>query len=78
MVFGIFLTLILMSGDEPEVWVWACSQYVGQLIYANIYGVTSAAYVLLTTLGNIKILSPDQYGFGSDSQASENLFLSGT
>jgi hypothetical protein len=36
---------------EPAVLSWACSQYVGQLIYANVYGVTSAAYVLLTTLG---------------------------
>ena len=42
----------MCTGEEPEVWNWACSQYVGQLIYANVYGVTSAAYVLLTTLGN--------------------------
>jgi len=29
---------------------WACDPYVGQLIYVNCYGITSAAYVLLTTL----------------------------
>ncbi len=45
---------LLWTGEEvaePAVLSWACSQYVGQLIYANVYGVTSAAYVLLTTLG---------------------------
>jgi hypothetical protein len=45
---------LLWTGEEvaePAVLSWACSQYVGQLIYANLYGVTSAAYVLLTTLG---------------------------
>ena len=31
---------------------WACSAFIGQFIYAIIYGVTSAAYVLLTTLGS--------------------------
>ena len=40
-----------MSEPTEVVLSWACSQYVGQLIYANVYGVTSAAYVLLTTLG---------------------------
>jgi hypothetical protein len=43
---------------EPAVLSWACSQYVGQLIYANVYGVTSAAYVLLTTLGKTSHHNP--------------------
>ena len=30
---------------------WECSAYIGQVIYALCFGVTSAAYVLLTTLG---------------------------
>jgi len=29
---------------------WVCDPYYGQFIYVNSYGVTSAAYVLLTTL----------------------------
>lgn len=47
----IILTDSLFHVADGEVLSWACSQYVGQLIYANVYGVTSAAYVLLTTLG---------------------------
>lgn len=40
---------------------WACDQYVGQLIYVNCYGVTSAAYVLLTTLVLADLLGADKF-----------------
>merc|ERR1719219_1424599 len=36
--------------NMTENLAWACDPYIGQLIYVNCYGVTSAAYVLLTTL----------------------------
>lgn len=54
-------TTLLAAGEEPEVWNWACSQYVGQLIYANVYGVTSAAYVLLTTLVLADLLGAEMF-----------------
>merc|ERR1712240_303260 len=40
---------------------WACDPYVGQLIYVNCYGVTSAAYVLLTTLVLADLLGADRF-----------------
>ena len=40
---------------------WACEQYSGQLIYAILYGVTSAAYVLLTTLVLADLLGADKF-----------------
>merc|ERR1719427_1313776 len=40
---------------------WACDQYAGQLIYATLYGVTSAAYVLLTTLVLADLLGADKF-----------------
>merc|ERR1712115_545436 len=40
---------------------WACDQYVGQLLYATLYGVTSAAYVLLTTLVLADLLGADKF-----------------
>ena len=40
---------------------WACDQYYGQIIYAVLYGVTSAAYVLLTTLVLADLLGPDKF-----------------
>ena len=40
---------------------WACDQYMGQLIYATLYGVTSAAYVLLTTLVLADLLGADKF-----------------
>merc|ERR1719187_1812666 len=40
---------------------WACDQYLGQLIYAVLYGVTSAAYVLLTTLVLADLLGADAF-----------------
>ena len=40
---------------------WACDPYVGQLIYVNCYGVTSAAYVLLTTLVLADLLGADKF-----------------
>merc|ERR1719427_732214 len=40
---------------------WACDQYAGQLIYATLYGVTSAAYVLLTTLVLADLLGAEKF-----------------
>jgi len=40
---------------------WACDVYVGQLIYASLYGVTSAAYVLLTTLVLADLLGAEKF-----------------
>lgn len=40
---------------------WACDLYVGQLMYATLYGVTSAAYVLLTTLVLADLLGADKF-----------------
>jgi len=47
-------------GSE-ELISWACDQYLGQLIYAVLYGVTSAAYVLLTTLVLADLLGADAF-----------------
>jgi len=44
-----------------ELISWACDQYLGQLIYAVLYGVTSAAYVLLTTLVLADLLGADAF-----------------
>merc|ERR1719516_523272 len=41
--------------------VWACDPYIGQLIYVNCYGVTSAAYVLLTTLVLADLLGAEKF-----------------
>jgi len=46
---------------QPVVASWACDPYVGQLIYVNCYGVTSAAYVLLTTLVLADLLGADKF-----------------
>jgi len=59
----------LASGGCPTVPVsnvslslsWACDPYIGQLIYVNCYGVTSAAYVLLTTLVLADLLGADKF-----------------
>merc|ERR1712243_372234 len=40
---------------------WICNPYVGQLIYAILYGITSAAYVLLTTLVLADLLGADKF-----------------
>jgi len=47
-------------GGSPE-FTWACDPYIGQLIYVNCYGVTSAAYVLLTTLVLADLLGADKF-----------------
>jgi len=44
-----------------EMISWACDQYLGQLVYAVLYGVTSAAYVLLTTLVLADLLGADAF-----------------
>lgn len=40
---------------------WVCSQWIGQIIYTVTYGVTSAAYVLLTTLVLADLLGADKF-----------------
>ena len=40
---------------------WTCDPYVGQLVYVNCYGVTSAAYVLLTTLVLADLLGAEKF-----------------
>lgn len=40
---------------------WSCSPYVGQVIYVSTFGITSAAYVLLTTLVLADLLGPEQF-----------------
>merc|ERR1712183_1179224 len=40
---------------------WVCDQYYGQILYATIYGITSAAYVLLTTLVLADLLGADKF-----------------
>merc|ERR1712243_245023 len=40
---------------------WICNPYMGQLIYAILYGITSAAYVLLTTLVLADLLGADKF-----------------
>merc|ERR1712080_312972 len=47
--------------EEMDTVHWACDQYTGQLLYANLYGVTSAAYVLLTTLVLADLLGADAF-----------------
>lgn len=54
-------TLSNFTMEEMEPVHWACDQYIGQLIYANLYGVTSAAYVLLTTLVLADLLGADKF-----------------
>jgi MFS family permease len=52
---------IMMLDQEVELEGWVCSQWIGQLIYAITYGVTSAAYVLLTTLVLADLLGADKF-----------------
>merc|ERR1719259_501855 len=58
--------LMLLTGTTSEqcstiaTQSWACDPYIGQLIYAILYGITSAAYVLLTTLVLADLLGADK------------------
>lgn len=51
----------LLNSTTPPSLDWVCDPYLGQLIYANLYGVTSAAYVLLTTLVLADLLGADNF-----------------
>merc|ERR1711976_956636 len=59
--------LMLLTGTTSEqcstiaTQSWACDPYIGQLIYAILYGITSAAYVLLTTLVLADLLGADKF-----------------
>lgn len=59
--------LMLLTGTTIEqcstiaTQSWACDPYIGQLIYAILYGITSAAYVLLTTLVLADLLGADKF-----------------
>jgi len=55
-----------ISGNECDMETdaglsWVCSAYASQMIYAIIYGITSAAYVLLTTLVLADLLGADLF-----------------
>jgi len=55
-------TLVANSTDiVPPPIPWECSAYIGQVIYALCFGVTSAAYVLLTTLVLADLLGPAMF-----------------
>jgi len=49
------------SSQVTNTTSWVCDPYVGQLVYVNCYGVTSAAYVLLTTLVLADLLGADKF-----------------
>ena len=49
-----------LSDSSPDI-PWACDPYNGQLMYAFLYGITSAAYVLLTTLVLADLLGADKF-----------------
>jgi len=55
------VALVNSTVGAEELISWACDQYTGQLIYAVLYGVTSAAYVLLTTLVLADLLGADAF-----------------
>jgi len=46
---------------EADYLPWMCDQYYGQLLYAILYGISSAAYVLLTTLVLADLLGADKF-----------------
>lgn len=54
-------TMGLFNQGVIENQEWMCSQWVGQIFYAVTYGVTSAAYVLLTTLVLADLLGADKF-----------------
>merc|ERR1712106_442646 len=58
---GLLFTLDVNSTTHLLSTPWACDQYLGQLVYAVLYGVTSAAYVLLTTLVLADLLGADAF-----------------
>jgi len=53
--------LMVNSTSPLPALAWACDPYAGQLLYATLYGVTSAAYVLLTTLVLADLLGADKF-----------------
>jgi len=54
-------TMGTMNLEIIEMQSWVCSAWIGQIIYAVTYGVTSAAYVLLTTLVLADLLGADKF-----------------
>jgi len=54
------LTEVAANTSVPEL-SWACDHFIGQTIYVLCYGVTSAAYVLLTTLVLADLLGADKF-----------------
>ena len=55
------MMIISMELQQLYLQEWMCSQWVGQIFYAVTYGVTSAAYVLLTTLVLADLLGADKF-----------------
>ena len=54
-------TTQLSEVANPADLPWPCDQFYGQLVYAVLYGITSAAYVLLTTLVLADLLGADKF-----------------
>merc|ERR1711981_1257570 len=54
-------TGLMVNSTSLPALAWACDPYAGQLLYATLYGVTSAAYVLLTTLVLADLLGADAF-----------------
>lgn len=59
-VDGLMVT-INVTENVTEYGSWLCDPYYGQVIYMNSYGVTSAAYVLLTTLVLADLFGPEKF-----------------
>jgi len=57
---GLMVT-INVTENVTEYGSWLCDPYYGQVIYMNSYGVTSAAYVLLTTLVLADLFGPEKF-----------------
>jgi len=57
--------LVVVTGTDCDIALedasWLCNPYTGQLVYAVLYGITSAAYVLLTTLVLADLLGADKF-----------------
>merc|ERR1719442_382187 len=57
--------VVVVTGTDCDIALedasWLCNPYTGQLVYAVLYGITSAAYVLLTTLVLADLLGADAF-----------------
>jgi len=58
---GLAAAAVTNSTSAPQYDSWVCDPYYGQFLYVNCYGVTSAAYVLLTTLVLADLFGPENF-----------------